>query len=81
MLQESTRKRFEKGQFERRARMEKDDLENLLFRLFERQVRSHCYACNCLQCFFVKERTHVSWCRPVNLQLSSDSRVRRMPTI
>jgi hypothetical protein len=40
MLQESTRKRFEKGQFERRARMEKDDLENLLFRLFERQVCS-----------------------------------------
>lgn len=40
-LQESTRKRFEKGQFERRARMEKDDLENLLFRLFERQVCSH----------------------------------------
>ncbi|EIE27582.1 winged helix DNA-binding domain-containing protein [Coccomyxa subellipsoidea C-169] len=36
---ESTRKRFEKGQFERRARMEKDDLENLLFRLFERQSR------------------------------------------
>lgn len=40
MFQESTRKKFEKGQFERRARMEKDDLENLLFRLFERQVGS-----------------------------------------
>jgi hypothetical protein len=35
---ERPKKKFERGQFERRARMEKDALESLLFRLFERQV-------------------------------------------
>ena len=35
---EQPKKKFERGQFERRARMDKDPLESLLFRLFERQV-------------------------------------------
>ena len=38
---EQPKKKFERGQFERRARMDKDPLESLLFRLFERQVFPH----------------------------------------
>ena len=37
-MQGAPKKKFEKGQFERRARMEPDKLEALLFQLFEREV-------------------------------------------
>ena len=44
---ERPKKKFERGQFERRARMERDALESLLFRLFERQVIFFCFgACS-----------------------------------
>ena len=39
-VQAAFKKKFEKGQFERRARMEADRLESLLFQLFEREVQS-----------------------------------------
>ena len=38
-VQAAPKKKFEKGQFERRARMEADRLESLLFQLFEREVQ------------------------------------------
>ena len=44
-MQAAPKKKFEKGQFERRARMEPDKLEALLFQFFEREVHltlSHC---------------------------------------
>ncbi len=50
--------------------MEKDDLESLLFRLFERQVCGDCYAS--FWCLFLKSRTRVSWCSLISLQQSSE---------
>ena len=44
-MQAAPKKRFEKGQFERRARMEPDKLEALLFQLFEREVHGTLSEC------------------------------------
>ena len=65
-MQGAPKKKFEKGQFERRARMEPDKLEALLFQFFEREVHS-----TLLQRFHgqspsaaIRQRISISSCMP-----------------